>query len=156
MEVSLEKDLKKLDRVFKDSLDVFKLEFSIAQKSAAIFFIDGFIDKRIFEDHIIKPLKNVLSLEKPYYEQIAKTTIYTKQIIKLESLKKAIENITAGEIVLFIDKAEGYFVFSERYLPMRAIQEPPVNNVLRGPREGFSEEIKTNLSLIRKRLYSKG
>ena len=51
MEVSLEKDLKKLDRVFKDSLDVFKLEFSIAQKSAAIFFIDGFIDKRIFEDH---------------------------------------------------------------------------------------------------------
>lgn len=155
MEVSLEKDLKKLDRVFKDSLDVFKLEFSIAQKSAAIFFIDGFIDKRIFEDHILKPLKDILSLEKPYYEQIAKTTIYTKQIIKLESLKKAIENITAGEIVLFIDKAEGYFVFSERYLPMRAIQEPPVNNVLRGPREGFSEEIKTNLSLIRKRLYSK-
>ena len=34
----------------------------------------------------------------------------------------------------------------------RNIAEPPTSMVLRGPREGFIEDIKVNLTLLRKRL----
>ena len=155
MLIQYEREIKILEKEFKDSLDIFKIEFFIADKKAAIFFIGGFIDKRIFEDYILSPLKSISKIDKNYFDLISQSTIYTKSVQSLKTRKKAIENIVSGEMVLVVDQAEEYFVFSERFVPARSISEPPVNNVLRGPREGFSEEIKTNLALIRKRLYTK-
>jgi len=37
-------------------------------------------------------------------------------------------------------------------IPKRAITEPPTQSVVRGPREGFIEDINTNLELVKKRL----
>ena len=36
----------------------------------------------------------------------------------------------------------------------RSISEPPTSSVIKGPREGFTESIKTNLSLLRRRIIS--
>lgn len=36
----------------------------------------------------------------------------------------------------------------------RAPSEPPTSSVILGPREGFTEDLKTNLGLLRKRFYS--
>jgi len=37
-------------------------------------------------------------------------------------------------------------------IPKRAITEPPTQSVVRGPREGFIEDIDTNLQLVKKRI----
>lgn len=37
-------------------------------------------------------------------------------------------------------------------LPVRAVAEPPTDIAIKGPREGFIEDIKTNMVLLRKRL----
>lgn len=39
--------------------------------------------------------------------------------------------------------------------PQRSLTEPPTSQVLLGPREGFVEDINTNLALIKKRIKSK-
>ena len=49
--------------------------------------------------------------------------------------------------------AEG-FVVGAKKPPVRAVAEPPTGVAVKGPREGFIEDVKTNMSLVRKRLKS--
>ena len=39
-------------------------------------------------------------------------------------------------------------------ITVRAVSEPPTSVVINGPREGFTESLKYNLALIRKRVKS--
>ncbi len=59
--------------------------------------------------------------------------------------------LAGNAILLFLDKA--YYVDTHLTLG-RAIVEPPTSSTVRGPREGFVEDMKSNLTLIRKRLKS--
>ena len=50
---------------------------------------------------------------------------------------------------------DGDFVYNTTKYDIRPVAEPPTSVVIRGPREGFTENIKVNIGLIRKRLITK-
>lgn len=56
--------------------------------------------------------------------------------------------------VLIFDKTPGYLVLNVRKYDKRSITEPPLSTVTYGPREGFIEDLKTNLCLIERRIRS--
>ena len=58
-------------------------------------------------------------------------------------------------MLLLFEGAENYFLFDVKKYESRSIEEPPTSTVLKGPREGFVENIKTNMSLLRRRLKTK-
>ncbi|MDR2090847.1 MAG: spore germination protein [Clostridiales bacterium] len=60
--------------------------------------------------------------------------------------------IAGGEAALFIENADEFYLFAIKNQPARAISEPPTSTVLKGPREGFTEDFKVNTVLLRKRL----
>lgn len=139
------------DTFGKDS-DMIMLQCAVAGKAAAVTFLDGFIDKETFENNILKPVKNLTSLNYPYLDTIRQATLHTTPIEVLTDLQTCISKLASGEILLIIDGAEGVLMFSEKDYKSRAIAEPPVSSVLRGPREGFVEDIKTNVTMLRRRL----
>lgn len=59
------------------------------------------------------------------------------------------ESLLAGDALLFCDRT---YAINARKYEKRAIAEPPTETVMRGPREGFIEDLKTNLSLVKRRL----
>ncbi len=61
-------------------------------------------------------------------------------------------NVLSGDSVIFLHGIDGVIVVNTRKYEKRAVAEPPTETVVKGPREGFVEEIKTNLTLIEKRL----
>lgn len=134
--------------------DVIRMDFDIAGRSACVFFVDGVIDKELCELNIFSPLKALSKLDYPYIDKINAVTRPTTAIKTSEDEDEAAKTVADGDIVLVIDGAEAAFVFSERKYPVRAIAEPPVSNVLRGPREGFVEDFKANAVMIRRRLKS--
>ncbi len=72
---------------------------------------------------------------------------------KLESDRdKAEQALLDGDAVVCVGEEGDYLVCNLRKWDKRAIVEPPTSTVMRGPREGFIEDIKTNLSLIERRL----
>lgn len=137
---------------FGDGNDLIRMDFDVAGRSASVFFIDGVIDKELCELNIFSPLKALFSLEYPYIGRLNAATRPTTAIKLNYSPEEAAQTVADGDIVLIIDGGEGAFVFSERKYPTRGIQEPPVSNVLRGPREGFVEDFKANCVMIRRRL----
>ena len=57
-----------------------------------------------------------------------------------------------GSTVILIDGKAGGFAADVKKFDVRAIAEPPTELAIRGPRNGFIESIKTNLSLVRRYL----
>ncbi len=68
---------------------------------------------------------------------------------------KAAAAVLDGDAVLFLDGVPNCIVVNARCWEKRAVTEPPTETVVRGPREGFIEDFKTNITLIEKRLRSK-
>ena len=62
-----------------------------------------------------------------------------------------VEDFTNGYTIIFDDK-DNCISVDTRTAVGRAIAEPPTSMVMRGPREGFVEDVKVNLTLLRKRL----
>ena len=62
-----------------------------------------------------------------------------------------VEDFTNGYTLLFDDK-DNCISVDTRTVIGRSIAEPPTSMVMRGPREGFVEDLKVNLTLLRKRL----
>ena len=62
-----------------------------------------------------------------------------------------VENFVNGYTIIF-DEKDNCIAVDTRTGVGRAVAEPPTSMVMRGPREGFVEDVKVNLTLIRKRL----
>ncbi|MBP7174662.1 MAG: spore germination protein [Thermoclostridium sp.] len=66
-----------------------------------------------------------------------------------------IQDILSGNTIFLLD---GYdkFLSIDTFMPKgRDIAEPTTQNVIRGPREAFTEKISVNISLVRKRIKNK-
>lgn len=62
-----------------------------------------------------------------------------------------VEDFTNGYTLIF-DEKDNCISVDTRTAIGRAVAEPPTSMVMRGPREGFVEDVKVNLTLLRKRL----
>lgn len=137
---------------FGDTCDLRTIDVNIGGQKGKFVYIDGYIDTLLFEDNILKPLKNAARTESVTLDFLNGITMMTTPIEEIESAEEAVSLIASGEIVLVAESAPCMYKYSEKKYTSRAITEPPVSTVLRGPREGFVEDLKTNMFLIRRRL----
>ncbi len=68
---------------------------------------------------------------------------------------RAAQTILDGDAVIFLDDVSGMIVVTARSWDKRTVTEPPTETVVRGPREGFVEDFKTNITLVEKRLRTR-
>lgn len=155
MKIEYKSTSEQFSLAFHGSSDVVRLDIKVANMDAAIFFLDGFIDKKLFEDNILEKLKRIKKLVPPYENTLMESTLVSTAIKTVDDQSEAIDCVADGDIVLLIDTADNYFVFSEKEYKIRSIETPPVSTVLRGPREGFVEDLKTNMTMVRRRLKTR-
>ena len=73
--------------------------------------------------------------------------------VKISSdIDDCVNKLLNGDMLLCIEGETRYAVINARCYNTRSVTEPPTETVMRGPREGFIEDIKTNLSLLERRL----
>ncbi len=148
---TLEKNIKAVKDVLK-SEDVLVFEFASEEgKKFAAIYVDGIIDKELLGELVIKPLSTCK--KDAEYEQIKKM-IASPEFKDGEKIKDAIKEISAGNVAVFIDGEKSFMIAGLKSPPVRAVAEPPTQVAVHGPREGFIEDIKINMGLIRKRIKS--
>ena len=132
----------------------------------AIVYADGIVNKAVLGDLIVRPLSS-LSLKNGQKEgdfsqndggrvevnaDFVKKSLLFPELKTDENFSTLCQEILDGNSVLLIDGAKEGIVVGAKMLPVRAITEPPADVAVKGPREGFVEDIKTNSALVRKRL----
>ncbi len=152
MTVELEKLTSDIKNAYSDSDDLIVKNFDVNLGAAAVCYLDGFIDKDILTRDVLSSLTGT-TLSVPVYDCL-KNLPFPEVIDVSVELGDVLAHIAKGDVVLLIDGAEGCFCFPLRQTVMRGITEPPTESVLRGPREGFIEDIKANTTLIRRKIKS--
>ncbi len=119
-----------------------------------IVYCDGMVDPLIINENIIKPLmlSNVNISQKTILDSLINQVILINDIKKISTIKEIIEEITYGNTVLFIENSNRALSLNTKGFQTRGIEEPSSEKILSGPREGFSESLLINLSLIRRKL----
>ena len=135
--------------------DILTYEFLTADETrCAVVYADGIVNKQLLGDLVARPLSRLSLSEKsdiPLGERIEKALLFP-ELKKLTAITDALTEILDGNSLLLVDGASDGFVVGAKFLPVRAIMEPPTDIAVKGPREGFIEDIKTNMALVRKRL----
>ena len=156
----LQKDLQKNIQTVKKLLlseDILTYAFQTQDKvDCALVYADGMVNKELLGALVARPL-SALALEKEgsRYEQkenaVEKTTRFP-ELKRKEKISEMVKEVLDGNTLLLVDGFTVGFIAGAKLLPVRAIMEPPTDVTVKGPREGFIEDIKTNMSLVRKRL----
>jgi len=149
--ITLEKSIKSVKDVLT-SEDILVFEFtSDSGKKFAAVFADGIVDKQLIGELVVKPLRDVP--KEAGFEEV-KLLIASPELKEGKKKKDAIKEILNGNAVIFIDGESDFLIAGVKSPPMRTVAEPPTQVAVHGPREGFIEDIKINLGLIRKRVKS--
>ncbi len=142
---------QQLQELFHQSADIIYHDFFIGEKRALFAYIDGIVNKAEIDRHIIVPLMecppetfDVLTISRSI-----STAITVRAETNIDTLADC---MTRGEAILIVDQEAEGFVFPVTKLEGRPVSEPPTSSILKGPREGFVESIKTNVTLLRKRI----
>lgn len=146
------KDLLKNKKILKALLcsdDVIFFEFTAGSKNALAVYVDSITDKETLGLQVIFPLKNANVSQS--VKKLAKT-ITCANVKTVTEIKEAANEVLNGSTVILIDDKAGGFAADVKKFDVRAIAEPPTELAIRGPRNGFIESIKTNLSLVRRYL----
>lgn len=145
---SLEKNRKFLTEKL-NSDDVCFLDVIAGDKSALLIFVKDITDKESLGDLILRPLSRIEKLES---ELELKKYFINPERERLTDLSKLPDKIVSGTSVLLIDGFSFAYAFPLVKYEKRAITEPPTSTVIKGPREGFTECLPVNISLLRRKL----
>ncbi len=85
-------------------------------------------------------------------EFVRNNSLGIADVKKLETLDEAIDALLTGDAIFFIDAYDRALKISSRGYPSMGVMEAESEKVLRGSREGFSDSVKSNSALVRKRL----
>ncbi len=119
-----------------------------------ITFILGTVDLHIINEDIIHPIvrNEGLRMSNDTINYLKNHVISSSGVKKENNVDFLISALLYGDTILFVDGfQEALFIDTKNYQG-RAVEEPEAEKIMRGPREGFTESLFLNLSLIRKRI----
>ncbi len=130
--------------------DVLVFSFALPSgRACAAVFTDGVTNKELLGEQVAKPLGTYEGEET--FEELAKA-VAAPENKEGGDFASLAEEILDGNAVLFIDGLDRTLVIGVKTVPARAVTEPPTDIAIKGPRAGFVEDLKTNMSLLRTRL----
>lgn len=160
MNSSLKENINTLKGMFANSADFTVRDMTLQSKndvSAAIITIEGMCSKETVALSVINPLLVFDFGRKSSDEiidEIRLSVLASSEIVELYTLQDVITFSTSGFAVLAVDGTDKMLAIGVQGFSFRSVNEPESEVVQRGSREGFTEPLRINMTLIRRRIKS--
>ncbi len=152
----------RLQIIFKDCSDIVFREFEIQmdkQVSAVLIYLDGMVDRVTLHNHVMRSLMGISKKDYPQelsplhrLNRLKNIDIMVGEIKEEQDMYTLVNNILSGEIIFMLDDCDHALILNGRGWQARAINEPDTETVVRGPKEGFVETLRSNTTLIRRKI----
>ena len=145
-------DIENLKEKFNNDPDLIVREIEVNKNKLTLIYLKSIVDKDYISGFIVEP---IVSLKKEFktVNEIEEEVLFSCEVKKVRQ-NQIKDEILNGATVLILNDEEEFLSFDTEKVPFRNITEPPTSAVIKGPREGFTENIKVNIALIRKRMRS--
>lgn len=136
------------------SFDIIKRELIVGGKSAAIYFVDGFIKDEIFE----RILEFMFKISPDQLKGIETAKEFSERFMPYVEVDVASDPdtvctaILSGATAFCIDSVADYLIIDTRTYPVRSVSEPEKDKTMRGAKDGFVETLIFNTAMIRRRV----
>jgi spore germination protein len=163
LDTNIDKNIEAIKGAFTDCEDVIYRDFTIGGIDGTkmfLFYIDGLADKILLDNFVMTPLMISTRIVKPDFEEIKNrlseavksSGMAVSDFKEFGSIEEAMTFALSGETSLLIDGYNKVIIISTKLWPARSISEPSTEVLVRGPRDGFTETMRFNTALVRRRI----
>lgn len=146
----LDKNVEAIKKLIK-SEDVIYRDGKAGKVNYCIVYIDSVTDK----DRIGLLVLTPLSKAEPTTAKECESILSVPDMKQTDKLDNAVKELLNGKTLLFFEGMNKTIACDFLSYQTRAVSEPPTSVVVKGPREGFTECLKTNTGLLRRRIKVK-
>lgn len=144
--------LEIIEQLIKNQSGISIRKLLVQERDLYIFFLDELTDSDKLSQSIIKPLMQYHGEYPLTIDRIASSVIFIDDVTFDEDDEQLVEHILTGQAVIFLPEETKYLIVNTLKIEKRGVEAPEVQNALRGPKDSFTENFQTNLSLIRYRV----
>ncbi|HZJ58224.1 MAG TPA: spore germination protein [Clostridia bacterium] len=160
---STEENLEKFKAFLGDSSDAVFREFRLGSQGipCALVFIDGLVNSDVINKNILKSLMyEITVLERARnesiqvesaYDFIKQNAVAVGEIAEASTLDKCMLMVMSGEVALIVEGSEKILIVNARGWPARDVSEPVTEGSVRGPKDAFTETLRVNTALLRRK-----
>lgn len=149
--LNVKTEIEKIKKSFHMGCDFGERLLTKERGTVGFVYLKSMVDNLLFSQSIYLPLEK--------FEGDLNATVLTNKVIQCNDVRQIQESevvdcILKGGVVLIFQNGDYLNVDIQKF-PSRIPSEPPTSPVIQGPREGFVEDIKTNMTLLRRSIRSK-
>ena len=139
------------------SYDLGFRKIMVLERQIQLYYVNGLVDDATIVE-ILKMLirTNDNEAETDKLDSIIKNRLVNQQVELENKLSEVTDQVLAGLVVVFVDGERHAYIVDVRHYPGRQPEEPDTERVIRGSRDGFTENIVESTGLIRRRIKDKG
>jgi len=136
-----------------ENKDLIIREFNLSNKKRGFLaFLDGMANKAIINEFILRPLfeHDTTSQYTGTAGIVLEDIILTNDMKALKSMAKVITEILKGNTAVYVDGLDYILICETIGFEKRGVEAPKTEIVVKGPQEAFSENLRTNITLLRR------
>ena len=140
--------MEEVRRLFLHSQDLLIKPHFFKDKEITIVYFESLVDRHYLDQFILP------KLEEAYNESYIEKIISTFQAgdVTDQSIEELSSTLFSGYVLFFVE--EKIVSIHAGNMPKRLPEESALETSIRGPKDGFVEDLNTNISLIRRRLFT--
>ncbi|KQX64682.1 MULTISPECIES: spore germination protein [unclassified Paenibacillus] len=161
LDCSLSMNAYELHDIFENCSEIVfrEITFGTSQKiQAQMIWVDGLVEREQLENEILESLLHKSSSTKLHpdsdkesiLESIKNSVLSVAQVSELTTIGDVVDKILTGETIVLFDRISIALSISTKGGAVRTVSEPQTEVVVRGPRQGFTESLRTNTTLVRR------
>ena len=142
------------DSLQSNSQDFVERSIPYTGGTVKLFYIAQLTDRASLAENVVKPLiQHCSSNHSPLSAQQAMDGVIYADHCSIESdMDKIEEIILSGMVVILFSTDDHYIVVNLKKVEQRSVPTPQLTYTIRGPQDCFTENLDTNLSLVRYRV----
>ena len=153
MKINLTNCVENIKKKLHYGSDLKERKVQFFDRRVSLLYLADLTDLNIVNDNLLRPLMEYDGeIENNYIDTISKLALSDAEVSSVETEDEAVQKILKGFTLLIIDKETKILCVNAEKITVRAVETPPNSVVVKGPRQGFNESLKYNLSLMRQRL----
>ncbi|MBD1222661.1 spore germination protein [Virgibacillus halodenitrificans] len=135
------------------SFDLGFREITLLRKKVQLYYVTGLCDSVIIQE-ILETLIQINDNEanSKKLKEIVNNRLVHQQVEEVETMDEVVDNLLSGLIIVFVNGEKIAFVIDVRNYPGRTPEEPDTERVIRGSRDGYTENIVESTALTRRRI----
>ena len=156
---NIQQNRQKFEQMFNNCEDVLKHSFALGRNADVdcfVAFIETTISNMMLSDSVLgSVLSRLCELSRgEIYQYIEENGLGITDVVEITTMEDAALLMMTGDAILFIDGCEKAYKIAGKGYPGTGVQQVKSEQVTRGSNESFTESVKVNTALVRKRVRS--